>query len=124
MINETLEKTCDWLMNGAVYPEILAEDFRLISPFHQEQNRSEFLKNFQDKGYYIDRILSNITQFDPIIKLVSESKDYFAIVINYHTKNGHNVWETVLCKLNAQGLLTEIRSIYDLQQTLKAHGNL
>jgi hypothetical protein len=124
MIKETLEKTCDWLMNGAVYPETLAENFRLVSPFHQEQNRAEFLKNFQNKAYYKERILSNIKKFDPIVKLVSEAGDYFAIVINYHTKNGHNVWETVLCKVNAKGLLTEIRSIYDLEQTLKAHGNL
>jgi hypothetical protein len=121
MLQKTIERTCEWLTTGKVDASIFADSFQFISPFHQEKDKTKFLEDFQNKTYYKDRILSGIKKFDPIIQLISPTLDYFAIVLQYSTQNGESVWETVLGKVNAEGLLLELRSIYDLAATKKAH---
>ena len=65
MLDNTIEKTCEWLTTGKVDPSIFAEDFRFISPSHKEKNKDEFLEDFQNKTYYKDRILAEITKLVP-----------------------------------------------------------
>jgi hypothetical protein len=42
------------------------------------------------------------------------------IILQYHTQNGSSVWEAVLGTVE-EGMLVELRSIYDLEATKKAH---
>lgn len=122
MLELSLEKTCHWLTTGQVTPDILAEDFQFISPFHQTKDKAKFLEDFQNRDDYKNRILSRIQKFDPIITCISPQRDYFTIVLQYYTDRGYQVWETVLGKVNQAGLLTEMRSIYDLALTKQALG--
>lgn len=109
-----------WLTTGNINPEILAENFKFFSPFWEGNNKAEFLDKFLDPTTYIKNSLSKITKFDPIIKLKNMSDDNgFAIVLQYHTKNGSQVYETVL-GIVKEGKLIELRSVYDLNSTKKA----
>lgn len=65
---------------------------------------------------HVEMLSSHFQFTSPFWK--TSSKDHF-IVLQYHTKNGHSVYETVLGTVE-QGLLTELRSIYDLSETKKA----
>ncbi len=121
-LNTLIDKTCDWLFEGNLDPEILAADFHFSSPFHKEQDLETFIDNFKNKTFYKDRILAGIKSFDPILKFHSEDGESFSIVLQYHTHSGHSVWETVLGTVNAQGKIKILRSIYDLNQTNQAHG--
>ncbi len=120
-IEKIIELTETWLISGDLNPEMLAENFQFISPFWKGNNKAEFLNKFLDSTEYKKVSLSNITQFDPLLRLKEIAGDHFAIVLQYHTKNGSHVWETVLGKVG-NGLLVELRSIYDLEATKKAHG--
>ena len=119
-IDAIMEKISMWLTTGEVDANIFSEDFQFISPFHKQKNKAVFLEDFKHKTFYRDSILSSIVKFDPVISLKSNDGNNFAIVLQYHTKNGHSVWETVLGKVDAVGLLVEMRSIYDLEATKKA----
>ncbi|MEQ1790505.1 MAG: hypothetical protein ABL857_08685, partial [Rickettsiales bacterium] len=109
-----------WLITGNLNAEILADNFHFISPFWQSNGKDEFLAKFFDPTEYREKSLSNILRFDPIIKLKSDDHQYFSIVLQYHTKYGISVDEAVLGTVK-DGLLTELRSIYDLTKTKEAH---
>lgn len=64
--------------------------------------------------------MSNILRFDPIIKLKSDDNEHFSIILQYHTKYGISVDEAVLGTIE-NGLLLELKSIYDLEKTKMAH---
>lgn len=110
-----------WLTTGKLNSEILAQNFKFISPFWKSNDRAAFIEKFQDPSVYQKTSLANIVKFDPIIRLKGLEDNHFAIVLQYHTKNGHSVWETVLGNVQ-DGRLIELRSIYDLAETKRAHG--
>lgn len=118
-INEILNSVKAWLVTGKLDATMLAEDFYFSSPFWRGANRSEFLAQFADPVAYQETALSKITYFDPIIQLKDSDGKHFAIVLQYHTNNGGHVYETVLGTVS-EGLLVELRSIYDLEETKKA----
>jgi hypothetical protein len=106
-------------VSGKLNPVILSEDFQFTSPFWKGANKAEFTAKFVDTAVYQQTALAKITHYDPVIQLKSMDENHFAIVLQYHTKNGSHVYETVFGKL-ADGLLVELRSIYDLDETKKA----
>lgn len=108
-----------WLTTGELDVCMLADNFQFISPYWKSSSRAEFIEKFQNSTIYQNTSLKNIEKFDPIIKLISDDKEHFAIVLQYYTKNGSSVYETVLGTLK-NGLLTELRSMYDLTETKKA----
>jgi hypothetical protein len=109
-----------WLIKGTINADILADNFKFISPFWQVNNKTEFLAKFSDPTIYIETSLSKITKFNPLIKFKSiDDNKHFAIILQYHTKNGNSVYEAVLGTM-FDGLLIELRSIYDLNETKKA----
>lgn len=118
-INEMMNLVETWLLTGELNPNILAENFRFTSPFWQGANKSEFLAQFGDPTAYKEVALSKITHFDPVIQLKNSADQHFAIVLQYHTRNGSHVFETVFGTME-KGLLVELRSIYDLDETKKA----
>ena len=120
-IDNIIEKTSTWVRTGALDPAILSDEFQFSSPFHKEKNKAQFLADFKDKTFYKDDILSNIINFDPLLYFKGTDASHFAMIFQYHTKFGHSVWETVLGKIDKDGLLVELRSIYDLEATKKAH---
>ena len=115
-----IEKVSTWLITGEIDPAIFADEFRFISPFWQGNNKVEFLDKFLDPTHYKKVSLSKITHFDPIIPLKGLDEKHFSIVLQYHTILGQSVYEAVLGSINEQGLLMELRSIYDLEATKKA----
>jgi hypothetical protein len=117
--DEILNFVETWLITGDLNESMLAENFQFTSPFWKGANKSEFLKQFGDPKSYQEVALSKITHFDPVIKLKDFNEEHVAIILQYHTKNGNHVYETVLGTL-ANGLLVELRSIYDLDETKKS----
>lgn len=106
-----------WLVKGDINDDILADNFKFISPFWKGNDKAEFLDKFLDPTAYIATSLSKITKFDPIMKFKNISdNNSFAIILQYHTKNGNSVYETVLGGV-LDGKLVELRSIYDLNAT-------
>lgn len=117
---ETIANSIEnWLISGNLNPMILSETFQFTSPFWRGANKTEFLAQFGDPKSYQAVVLSKITHFDPVIQLKSSDGRNFAIVLQYHTKNNKHVYETVLGTV-IDGLLTELRSIYDLDETKEA----
>ena len=109
-----------WLIKGNINADILADNFKFSSPFWKGNNKTEFLDKFLDPTAYITISLSKIIKFDPLIKFKSISDDNnFAIILQYHTKNGSRVYEAVLGVIK-DNMLIELRSIYDLNDTKKA----
>jgi len=108
-----------WLMSGELNPIILSEKFQFNSPFWKEANKTDFVAKFVDTTVYQETSLAKITHFDPVIQLKSSDQNHFAIVLQYHTKNGQHVYETVFGTME-DGMLVELRSIYDLDETKKA----
>ncbi len=119
-INDIVEQVQTWLITGELNASMLASNFRFSSPYWQNANREEFLAQFADPSAYINTALSKITHFYPVIQLKDANDKYFAIVLQYHTKNNSHVYETVFGTID-NGLLVELRSIYDLEETKKAH---
>ncbi|GEM_PF-2397541 len=118
-VDEMIHSIETWLVSGKLDPTILSENFQFHSPFWQNATKNEFIATFEDPKAYIDTALSKITHFDPIIPLKSLDGNHFAIILQYHTQNGNHVYETVLGTLE-KGLLLELRSIYDLNETKKS----
>ena len=110
-----------WVVTGNLNTDMLAQNFKFTSPFWESNDRAAFIDKFHDSSVYQKTSLSNIVKFDPIIKLKGLDDNHFAIVLQYHTKNGHSVYETVLGNVQ-DGRLVELRSIYDLAETKRAHG--
>jgi len=106
-----------WLVKGDINDDILDDNFKFISPFWKGNDKAEFLDKFLDPTVYITTSLSKITSFDPVMKFKNTSNNNsFAIILQYHTKNGNSVYETVLGNV-LNGKLIELRSIYDLNAT-------
>jgi hypothetical protein len=108
-----------WLVSGELNPAIFADNFKFSSPFWKEANKNEFLAQFGDPTSYRETALSKITRFDPLVQLKSADNKHFAIVLQYYTKNLKQVYETVYGTIS-DGLLIELRSIYDLNETRQA----
>jgi len=119
-IEEIISLTEAWLVKGNLNADMLAENFQFISPFWKGNNKAEFLSKFLDPTEYKKLSLSNITEFDPLLQFKGLDGKHFSIILQYHTKNGSHVWEAVLGKVE-NGMLVELRSIYDLEATKKAH---
>jgi hypothetical protein len=119
-IEKLIEEITTWLKTGEIDPAILADEFKFISPFWLGNNKTEFLNKFQNSSQYKETSLSKIMHFDPVIPFKSLDGRYFSIILQYHTTNEQSVYEAVLGKINEQGLLIELRSIYDLSATKNA----
>lgn len=119
-INQLMEAIEAWLMSGDLDPDILSDDFVFSSPFWQQADKKAFLDKFLDPAEYIEKSLSNITAFDPIVRCIAKDNAYFTLVLKYHTKNGCSVDEAVVCKVE-NGLVASMKTIYDLAQTKQAH---
>ena len=119
-IDQIIDLTETWLIAGELNDAMLAEDFCFVSPFWESNDKATFVDKFLDPTEYIEKSLSNIVKFDPIIKLKSDNNKYFSIIVQYHTKYDVSVDEAVLGKIR-DGLLIELRSIYDLEKTKLAH---
>lgn len=115
-----MDCTEKWLVTGELNQTMIANNFHFNSPFWANMDKNAFIAKFLDPTEYIEKSLSNIVGFDFIIKLKSESNKHFSIVLQYHTKYGFSVDEAVLGTVE-NGLLIELRSIYDLEKTKKAH---
>lgn len=120
-IEEIIGLTETWLVKGNLNPDMLAENFQFISPFWKGNNKTEFINKFLDPTEYKKVSLSNIDKFDPLLQFKGLDGKHFSIILQYHTKNGSHVWEAVLGKVE-EGMLVELRSIYDLEATKRAHG--
>jgi hypothetical protein len=118
-MEEIINLTETWLVQGHLNADILGKDFQFISPFWRSSNRQEFIDKFQKTSIYQEASLSKILNFDPIIKFKGLDSEHFAIILQYHTKNKNSVFEAVLGKI-ANGHLVELRTIYDLAETKKA----
>jgi len=120
-IEEIMNLTEKWVITGELNPDMLADDFQFNSPYWKGYaDKTEFLKKFLNPSEYIKTALSNITKFNPLLQFKGIDSEHFALIFQYHTKNGSSVWETVLGKVS-NGKLIELRSIYDLEATRKAH---
>lgn len=120
-IEEIIDLTETWLVKGDLNPDMLAENFQFISPFWKGNNKIEFINKFLDSTEYKKVSLSNIDKFDPLLQFKGLDGKHFSIILQYHTKNNNHVWEAVLGRVE-KGMLVELRSIYDLEATKKAHG--
>ena len=108
-----------WLVCGDLSLEVsdFSEKFVFDSPFWEKAERSEFIDKFKKSSGYKDLSLKKIKSFDSVIKF--KNKNQFLIVLNYYSINGMSVWEAVLGKVE-DGKLSELRSIYDLNETKRA----
>jgi hypothetical protein len=118
-MEEIINLTETWLVNGHLNAEMLGKDFKFISPFWRSNSRQEFIDKFQNTSIYQETSLSKILKFDPIIKFKGLDNEHFAIILQYHTKNKNSVFEAVLGRI-AKGHLIELRTIYDLAETRQA----
>lgn len=109
-----------WLIEGELNPNVLSDDFTFSSPFWKKADREGFLNKFLDPTEYIEKSLSNIVKFDPTIFCISEDNKYFTLTLTYHTKNGYSVDEVVVCRVRDDRICS-MNTIYDLDQTKKAH---
>ena len=119
-VDQIIAYTEKWLVTGELNATMLANNFHFISPFWARNNRAAFLAKFLDPTEYRETSLSNIESFDPIIRLKSDDKRHFSIILQYHTKNGMSIDEALLGTVE-DGLLFELRSIYDVEATKQAH---
>lgn len=119
-VNQIIDHVEKWVVTGELNAEMLADNFHFISPFWQSNDKNTFVEKFLDPTEYIEKSLSNIVRFDPIIQLKSDDGRHFSIILQYHTKYGVSVDEAVLGTVE-NGLLIELKSIYDLEKTKQAH---
>ena len=118
-MEEIIDLTEEWLVQGHLNADMLAKDFQFISPFWRSNSRQEFIDKFQKTSIYQETSLSKILNFDPIIKFKGLDNEHFAIILQYHTKNKNSVFEAVLGKIS-NSYLVELRTIYDLADTKRA----
>ncbi|MDP1574671.1 MAG: hypothetical protein Q8L78_07050 [Coxiellaceae bacterium] len=119
-IDQLVDYVEKWVVTGELNVAIFADNFHFISPFWQSNDKNTFVKKFLDPKEYIEKSLSNILEFNPMIKLKSDDGKHFSLIMQYHTKYGVSVDEAVLGTIE-NGLLVELRSIYDLEKTKVAH---
>ena len=119
-IDQLIDYVEKWLVTGELNVTMLSDNFHFISPFWQSNDKNTFVEKFLDPKEYIEKSLSNILRFDPIIKLKSDDAKHFSIIMQYHTKYGVSVDEAVLGTVE-NGLLIGLRTIYDLEKTKLAH---
>lgn len=118
-MEEIINLTEAWLVQGHLNADMLGQDFQFISPFWSSNSRQEFIDKFQKTSIYQENSLSKILNFDPIIKFKGLDNEHFSIILQYHTKNKNSVFEAVLGRIS-NGYLVELRTIYDLAETKKA----
>lgn len=118
-IDEIMNDVEIWLVTGKLNTKMLSDRFEFNSPFWKKANKSDFIKQFEDSTEYQKTALSKITHFHPLIKYTDKTGKHFSIVLQYHTKNGSHVYETVVGTVE-NGLLIDMRSIYDLNETKAA----
>ena len=119
-IDQLMDDTEKWVVTGELNEATLADDFHFVSPYWASYDKAAFLEKFLDPTEYKQKALSNILRFDPMFKLKSDDHKSFALIFQYHTKYGVSVDETVLGIIK-NGLILELRSIYDLEKTRQAH---
>ncbi len=119
-IDELSDYTENWVVTGKLNESTLADNFHFVSPFWKSYDKAAFLEKFLDPTEYQQKALSNILRFDPMFRLKSDDHKSFALIFQYHTKYGVSVDETVLGNIE-NGLIVELRSIYDLEKTKQAH---
>lgn len=119
-IDQLMDYTEKWIVTGELNEAMLAHDFHFVSPYWKSYDKSAFLEKFLDPTEYQQKSLSNILRFDPMFKMKSDDHKNFSIVFQYHTKYGISVDEAVLGTIE-NGLIVELRSIYDLEKTKQAH---
>lgn len=119
-IDQLMEAVETWLVSGDLNPGILSDNFVFSSPFWRQADKKAFLDKFLDPTEYIEKSLSNIIAFDPIIRCVAKDNTHFTLVLKYHTQNDCSIDEAVVCKVE-DGLVTSMNTIYDLAQTKQAH---
>lgn len=108
---------------GDLNPNMLADNFQFLSPFWKGKNKTEFLDTFLDPTEYKKESLSNIVKFDHLLQFKGLNGKHFSIILQDYTNNGSSIWEAVLGKVE-DGMLVELRTIYDLAATEKAHENI
>lgn len=96
------------------------ENFHFVSPYWQSYDKATFLEKFLDPTEYLQKSLSNILRFDPMFRLKSDDHKNCSIIFQCHTKYDISVDEAVLGTIE-NGLIVELRSIYDLEKTKQAH---
>lgn len=89
----TIQKTLLWFTTGKVDPNILANNFLFRSPYYKGENKIDFVNEFNNKNFYQKNVLAKIKKFDPLITLRSADGKYFAIITEYHTYSGHQVYD-------------------------------
>lgn len=119
-LEKIIEEITKWLTTGEINSIILADEFKFFSPFWLGNSKSEFLNKFKNSTQYKEKSLSKIKCFDPVIPFKSLDGHYFSLILQYHTLNNQSVYEAVMGKVNEQGFLIELRSIYDLNATKNA----
>lgn len=119
-LDEIIGEVEKWLTTGIFNPHILAKDFNFSSPFWENSNRDKFVNTFLNSNIYYEKSLVNILSFDPILRLKSDDKSFFTLVLRYHTKYGISVDEAVTGQVK-DGQLIKLLSIYDLEKTKLAH---
>ena len=119
-IDFLIDSVEEWLVKGNLNQNILSSEFTFSSPFWKQADKNEFLDKFLDPTEYIEKSLSNIIKFDPFIRCISIDNSYFTLTLTYHTKNGTSVDEVAVCTIK-NGLICRMKTIYDLEETKKAH---
>lgn len=119
-IDQLIDYTEKWIVTGELNEAMLAKNFHFVSPYWKSYDKSAFLEKFMDSTEYKQKSLSNILHFDPMFRLKSDNHKNFSIIFQYHTKHGLSVDEAVLGTIE-NGLIVELRAIYDLEKTKQAH---
>lgn len=95
-----------WLITGELEVDMLADNFKFVSPFWESNSKADFINKFKDPAVYRETSLTKIIKFDPLIRLKGLDEIHFAIILRYQTKNGGRVDEAVLGRID-DGLLSE-----------------
>ncbi|MSP53819.1 MAG: hypothetical protein EXR81_06190 [Gammaproteobacteria bacterium] len=119
-IDQLIDYIGKWVVTGELNEAMLADNFHFVSPYWKSYDKPTFIEKFRDPTEYQQKSLSNILRFEPIFRLKSDDHRNFSIIFQYHTKYGISVDEAVLGTIE-NGLIVELRSIYDLEKTKQAH---
>lgn len=119
-IDQLIDYTEKWVVTGELNEAMLAENFHFVSPYWKSHDKAAFLEKFLDPTEYQQKSLSNILRFDPMFRMKSDDHKNFSLIFQYHTRYDVSVDEAVLGTIE-NGLIVELRSIYDLEKTKQAH---
>ena len=71
-LDDHIDHIKNWLKTGELNPDMLSDNFTFSSPFWREANRSAFIEKFLDPTEYIEKSVSNITGYTPMIACKSD----------------------------------------------------